>query len=62
MHDFKLIGVTCFMLGPPVPYENAKGSTASIGHSCSFAKLPPCAKTVGAEQFINSQANFLEVS
>jgi hypothetical protein len=62
MHDFKLIGVACFILGPPVPYGNAKGSTASIGHLCSFAKLPPCAKTVGAEPFIKAQANFLEVS
>jgi hypothetical protein len=31
--------VACFIFGPPVPYGNAKGSTALIGSSFSLAKL-----------------------
>ena len=45
-HIFTDAAVACFFFGPPVPYGNAKGSTASIGSSCSFAKLPPVTKTV----------------
>jgi hypothetical protein len=62
MHDFKLIGVARFFLGLPNPYGNQKWNTASIGSLCSFVKLPPRTKTVGAEQFIKAQANLLDVS
>jgi hypothetical protein len=62
MHVFNDIAVTHFVLGPPVPYGNVKGKTASTGSLCSLAKLPPWTKTVGADLFTNAQANFLDIS
>jgi hypothetical protein len=62
MHVFNDITIAHFVFGPPVPYGNAKGRTASTGSSCSLAKLPPWTKTVGADQFTNAQANFLDGS
>ena len=62
MHVFNDIAVARFVFGPPEPYGNANGRTASTGSSCSLAKLPPWTKTVGADLFTNAQANFLDVS
>jgi len=55
------MAVARFIFGPPIYHGNARGSTALIVSSCSIEKLSSRTKTVGADQFTNVQANFLDV-